>query len=71
MNHFNLYNPGWGNIIPFAQPGKREDVILLGEWLQHSVLDKKCHDTDGHIADIEVSFQLHSISFLEIVRQVQ
>jgi len=53
-----------------VQPGKREDVMLLGEWLQHAVHNKKCYDSDGHAADIDVSFHLHSIAFLEIVRQV-
>jgi hypothetical protein len=54
----------------FVQPGKREDVQLLGEWLQHAVHNRKCHDGDGHVADIDVSFLLHSIAFLEVVRQV-
>lgn len=52
------------------QPGKREDVQLLGQWLQHATHDKKCEDPDGHIADINCSFLLHSIAFLEVVRQV-
>jgi hypothetical protein len=52
------------------QPGKREDVQLLGQWLQHATHDKKCEDPDGHIADIDCSFVIHSIAFLEVIRQV-
>ncbi|CAK9194851.1 unnamed protein product [Sphagnum troendelagicum] len=53
-----------------VQPGKREDVQLLEEWLKHVTQRTKCEDSDGHIADIDCSFILHSIAFLEVVRQV-
>jgi hypothetical protein len=53
------------------QPGKREDVQLLEEWLKHVTQRTKCEDSDGHIADIDCSFVLHSIAFLEVVRQVE
>lgn len=57
-------------VIEPLQPGRREDVQLLGEWLQHS-MHRNCHENhDGQFEDAEAAFILHSIAFLEIVRQV-
>ena len=53
-----------------TQPGRREDVQLLGEWLQQSMHRNQYENSDGHFEDTEAVFLLHSIAFLEIVRQV-
>lgn len=53
-----------------VQPGKREDVSLLSEWLCHATQRNGVEDSDGHFKDVETAFVLHSIAFLEVVRQV-
>ncbi|CAM6097126.1 unnamed protein product [Calypogeia fissa] len=58
-------------LFPALQPGKREDVSLLGEWLCHATQKSGVEDPDGHFKDVETAFVLYSISFLEIVRQVR
>lgn len=55
----------------FMQPGKREDVTLLSEWLMHASQKNGVEDADGHFSNVETAFVLHCIAFLEIVRQVQ
>ncbi|KAG6552454.1 hypothetical protein Mapa_006015 [Marchantia paleacea] len=58
-------------LFPALQPGKREDVTLLSEWLMHASQKNGVEDADGHFSNVETAFVLHSIAFLEIVRQVQ
>lgn len=74
MEHKSRFSPldkRWYTVLfPALQPGRREDVQLLGEWLQHS-MHRNCYEnSDGHFEDAEAAFILHSIAFLEIVRQV-
>ncbi|MCO5551623.1 hypothetical protein L7F22_005128 [Adiantum nelumboides] len=70
-SRFNPLDKRWYTVLfPALQPGKREDVQLLGEWLQHS-MHRNCHEnSDGQFEDAEAAFVLHSIAFLEIVRQI-
>ncbi|KAH7288034.1 hypothetical protein KP509_31G008600 [Ceratopteris richardii] len=70
-SRFSPLDKRWYMVLfPALQPGKREDVQLLAEWLQHS-MQRNCHEnSDGQFEDPETAFILHSIAFLEIVRQV-
>ncbi|KAL2622920.1 hypothetical protein R1flu_003125 [Riccia fluitans] len=58
-------------LFPALQPGKREDVTLLSEWLMHASQKNSVEDSDGHFANVEMAFVLHCVAFLEIVRQVR
>ncbi|EFJ04596.1 hypothetical protein SELMODRAFT_430075 [Selaginella moellendorffii] len=68
---YSPYDKRWYTVVfPALQPGKREDVQLLGEWLQHAMRKNRCEKVDGRFENVEAAFVLHSIAFLEIVRQV-
>ncbi|KAL3691061.1 hypothetical protein R1sor_004712 [Riccia sorocarpa] len=58
-------------LFPALQPGKREDVTLLSEWLMHACQKNAVEDPDGHFSNVEMAFVLHCVAFLEIVRQVR
>jgi len=53
-----------------TQPANKEKIELLGEWLRYAIHQNDCEDYDGRFADVGSAFVLHSIAFLEIVRQV-
>ncbi|KAJ7553219.1 hypothetical protein O6H91_06G088600 [Diphasiastrum complanatum] len=68
---YSPFDKRWYTVLfPALQPGKREDVQLLGHWLQHAIQRNSCENPDGRFKDVESAFVLHSIAFLEIVRQV-
>ncbi|CAK9234015.1 unnamed protein product [Sphagnum troendelagicum] len=75
MDQKQSYSPNdkrWFTVLfPALQPGKREDVQLLGEWLRHATQQNQCEDSNGHISDVDCAFVLNSIAFLEVVRQVR
>lgn len=52
------------------QPANKEKIELLGEWLRYAIHQNDCEDYDGRFADVGSAFILHSIAFLEVVRQV-
>lgn len=52
------------------QPANKDKIELLGEWLRYAIHHNDCEDYDGQFADVSSAFILHSIAFLEIVRQV-
>lgn len=52
------------------QPANKEKIELLGEWLRYAIHQNDCEDYDGRFADVGSAFVLHSIAFLEVVRQV-
>ncbi|CAK9277403.1 unnamed protein product [Sphagnum jensenii] len=74
MDQKQSYSPNdkrWFTVLfPALQPGKREDVQLLGEWLRHATQRNQCEDSNGHISDVDCAFVLNSIAFLEVVRQL-
>ncbi|EFJ13922.1 hypothetical protein SELMODRAFT_424073 [Selaginella moellendorffii] len=68
---YSPFDKRWYTVVfPALQPGKREDVQLLGDWLQHAMQKNHCEKVDGRFENVEAAFVLHSIAFLEIVRQV-
>ncbi|KAH9554382.1 hypothetical protein CY35_08G060900 [Sphagnum magellanicum] len=75
MDQKPSYSPNdkrWFTVLfPALQPGKREDVQLLGEWLKHATQRNQCEDSNGHISDVDCAFVLNSVAFLEVVRQVR
>lgn len=56
--------------LSMIQPANKEKIELLGEWLRYTMHQNDCEDYDGRFADVVSAFVLHSIAFLEIVRQV-
>ncbi|KAG0616113.1 hypothetical protein M758_5G091300 [Ceratodon purpureus] len=57
-------------LFPALQPGSKDKIELLGEWLRYAISYNNCEDYDGQFADVDSAFILHSIAYLEVVRQV-
>lgn len=53
------------------QPGSKDKIELLGEWIRYAISYNNCEDYDGQFADVDSAFILHSIAYLEVVRQVK